>query len=58
MKQLKKKRVLQLAEEANLVYNTELENFQIFPWHAKALYDFYLLIEKEMKQDEETNGEV
>lgn len=55
MKQIKKKRVLQLAEEANLVYNTHLEGFRILPHHAKALYDFYLLIEKELKQDEEKN---
>ena len=52
MKQLKKKKVLQLAIDSGLVYNTHLQGFEIFPHHAKAIYDFYLLIEKELKSSD------
>ena len=51
MKQIKKKRILKIAEEAGLVYNTtEPYNFEILPQHADALYEFYLLIEQEQEK--------
>lgn len=44
-KQLKKKTVLKLAEEAGLVFNTqEPYNIPILPQHADALWNFYKLI--------------
>lgn len=48
MKQIKKKRILKIAEEAGLVFNTE--DWDILPHHADALYEFYLLIEQEQKK--------
>lgn len=57
MKLIKKKRILQIAEEAGLVYNTHLERFKIFPHHAKALYDFYMLIEEEKEKNAERENQ-
>ena len=52
MKQLKKKRIVDLAKESGLVYNMHLEGFKIFPHHLDAIWDFYLLIEKELNNAE------
>ena len=56
MKLIKKKRILQLAEEAGLVFNREAlgESFVIHPWHAQAIWDFYMKIEEEKEKIEKT----
>lgn len=52
MKQIKKKRIVELAKQSGLVYNMHLEGFKIFPHHLDAIWEFYLLIEKELKNAE------
>ena len=56
MKLIKKKRILQIAEDAGLVYNREAlgEIFVIYPWHAQAIWDFYIRIEEEKEKIEKT----
>ena len=55
---LKKKRILQIAEDAGLVFNNKAPyHFSIQPWHAEALYEFYKLIEKELKNEKSNKDE-
>ena len=55
--QIKKKRILQLAEESGLIFNRDrVDDFQIFPHHAQAIWDFYQLIEKEQQILKEKEG--
>ena len=46
-----KQKVIALAEEAGLVFNTDLLRSKIFPWHRQALYRFAALLEGEIIKD-------
>lgn len=46
-----KQKVIALAEEAGLVFNTDLLRSKIFPWHRQALYRFAALLEEEIQKD-------
>lgn len=56
IKQLKKKKVLFLAEDAELVFNRE--DFGILPHHANALFKFYELIRKELLENETKDADI
>lgn len=58
---MKLKRVIELAQEAGLVYNEHLfgenSNVKCFPWHAERLRKFAELIEKELEDRIDTTIE-
>ena len=46
---MKKEKIIQLAKDAGLIFNTNLLQSEVHPHHRKALYAFAKLIEKELK---------
>lgn len=46
-----KQKVIALAEEAGLIFNTDLLQSKIFPWHRQALYRFAALLEEEFRKN-------
>ncbi len=47
--QTPKERIIELAKEAGLVYNTDIISGEIHKFHRKALYKFAELIEGEIR---------
>lgn len=45
-----KEKVIQLAKDSGLIFNTELMQSELYPHHRKALYNFVTLMQREIQE--------
>lgn len=48
---LQKEKVIQLAKDAGLIFNTELLQSEVHPHHRKALYTFAKFLQRAIQEE-------